>query len=102
MPFNDTLWANTNAILNYSRFGIGGSAFRVGVKPDFVDSVPFGAFPRTVFEKVGGMREDLPRAEDNEYNSRIRKLDIKYFQSGNSKFLLCSSNIEGIMSADVR
>ena len=35
LPFNDTLWANTNAILNYSRFGIGGSAFRVGVKPEF-------------------------------------------------------------------
>ena len=79
LPFNDTLWANTNAILNYSRFGIGGSAFRVGVKPDFVDSVPFGAFPRTVFEKVGGMREDLPRAEDNEYNSRIRKAGYKVF-----------------------
>ena len=79
LPFNDTLWANTNAILNYSRFGIGGSAFRVGVKPDFVDSVPFGAFPRTVFEKVGGMREGLPRAEDNEYNSRIRKAGYKVF-----------------------
>ena len=79
LPFNDTLWANTNAILNYSRFGIGGSAFRVGVKPDFVDSVPFGAFPRTVFEKVGGMREDLPRAEYNEYNSRIRKAGYKVF-----------------------
>ena len=79
LPFNYTLWANTNAILNYSRFGIGGSAFRVGVKPDFVDSVPFGAFPRTVFEKVGGMREDLPRAEDNEYNSRIRKAGYKVF-----------------------
>lgn len=73
LPFDDSLWARTNAILNYSRFGIGGAAFRVGMEPDYVDSVPFGAFRRSVFNKVGGMREDLPRAEDNEYNSRIRK-----------------------------
>ena len=79
LPFNDTLWANANAILNYSRFGIGGSAFRVGMKPDYVDSVPFGAFPRSVIEKVGGMREDLPRAEDNEYNSRIRRAGYKVY-----------------------
>ena len=79
LPFNDTLWANANAILNYSRFGIGGSAFRVGMKPDYVDSVPFGAFPRSVIEKVGDMREDLPRAEDNEYNSRIRKAGYKVY-----------------------
>lgn len=73
LPFKDTLWAKANAILNYSRFGIGGSAFRVGTKAGNVDTVPFGAFPREVVEKVGGMREDLRRAEDNEYNSRIRK-----------------------------
>lgn len=79
LPYNNTLWAKANAILNYSRFGIGGSAFRVGMKPAYVDSVPFGAFPRSVIEKVGGMREDLPRAEDNEYNSRIRKAGYKVY-----------------------
>ena len=46
LPYNDSLWAKANAILNYSRFGIGGSAFRVGKDPKNVDSVPFGAFPR--------------------------------------------------------
>ena len=70
---------NPKLELNYSRFGIGGSAFRVGMKPDYVDTVPFGAFPRSVFETVGGMREDLPRAEDNEYNSRIRKAGYKVY-----------------------
>lgn len=73
LPYDNSLWANTNAILNYSRFGIGGAAFRVGDTPQNVDSVPFGAFPRSVIEKVGGMREDLRRGEDNEINSRIRK-----------------------------
>lgn len=72
-PYNDTLMAKANAILNYSRFGIGGSSFRVDMEAKETDSVPFGAFRRDVLEKVGGMREDLPRGEDNEFNSRIRK-----------------------------
>ena len=72
-PQNDSLWAQTNAIFNYSMFGIGGAAYRVGAKAGNVDTVPFGAFPRKVIDVIGGMREDLPRGEDNEYNSRIKK-----------------------------
>lgn len=71
--------AESNAILNQVPFGIGGAAFRVGRKAAYVDTVPFGAFPRLVIEKVGGMREDLARGEDNEYNSRIRKAGYKIF-----------------------
>lgn len=77
LPFNHTIWAETNAILNHSRFGIGGAAFRVSTVEHETDSVPFGAFPRKVIEEIGGMREDLPRGEDNEYNSRIRKAGYK-------------------------
>lgn len=72
-PQNDSLWATTNAILNYSKFGIGGASYRVGAKAGNVDTVPFGSFPRTMIEKIGGMRDDLPRGEDNEFNSRIKK-----------------------------
>lgn len=79
LPFNQSLWAQTNAILNHSRFGIGGAAFRVSNEAHNTDSVPFGAFPRKIIEKIGGMREDLPRGEDNEYNSRIRKAGYKIF-----------------------
>jgi len=78
-PSDDTIWAKANALLNCSFFGIGGSAFRVSMKPAYVDSVPFGAFPREIINKVGKMREDLPRAEDNEYNSRIRKAGYKIY-----------------------
>ena len=62
-----------NALLNKSHFGIGGAEFRVGAGKRLVDTVPFGAFPKTVVNNIGGMREDLPRGEDNEYNHRIRK-----------------------------
>lgn len=72
-PQNSSLWAVTNAIFNYSKFGIGGASYRVGAKAGNVDTVPFGSFPRKLIDEIGGMREDLPRGEDNEFNSRIKK-----------------------------
>lgn len=72
-PQNSSLWATTNAIFNFSKFGIGGATYRVGAKAGNVDTVPFGAFSRKVIDEIGGMREDLPRGEDNEFNSRIKK-----------------------------
>lgn len=79
LPYDDSLWAQTNAILNCNWFGIGGASFRVGAEAGNVDSVPYGAFPRKVIREVGGMNEKLARGEDNEYNSRIRKAGYKVF-----------------------
>lgn len=79
LPQHSAIIAETSAILNQVKFGIGGAAFRVGAKAGFVDTVPFGCFPRKVIEKIGGMREDLARGEDNEYNSRIRKAGYKVY-----------------------
>ena len=76
---NNSIMAETNAILNYSKFGIGGASFRVGAEAGPVDTVPFGAFRRIVLEQIGGMREDLPRGEDNEINSRIKKNGYEIF-----------------------
>lgn len=78
-PQHSGLIAESSAILNQSRFGIGGAAFRVGAPAGFVDTVPFGCFPRKVLDEIGGMREDLPRGEDNEFNSRIRKSGYKIY-----------------------
>ena len=78
-PQHSGLIAESSAILNQSKFGIGGAAFRVGAPAGFVDTVPFGCFPRKVINQIGGMREDLPRGEDNEFNSRIRKAGYKIY-----------------------
>ncbi len=78
-PQNDSKWAVANAILNSSKFGIGGATYRVGAQAGNVDTVPFGAFPRRVIEEIGGMREDLARGEDNEFNSRIKKAGYDIF-----------------------
>lgn len=52
--------------------GIGNSAFRLGKTDRYVDTVPFGAFRREVFERVGLFREDMVRHQDFELNARIR------------------------------
>lgn len=77
LPQYKGLIPEANALLNQSRFGIGGASYRIGAKLGYVETVPFGAFPRMVINEIGGMREDLPRGEDNEYNHRIRKSGYK-------------------------
>jgi glycosyltransferase involved in cell wall biosynthesis len=61
------------ALAMASRFGIGDTAFR---NPDAglqeTDSVPYGAYRREVFERLGGFAEDIDRGEDDEFNYRLR------------------------------
>ena len=54
-----------------SRFGVGGSSFRTEKKSGYVDTVPFGAFKRSIFDRVGLFNEQLLRSEDNDINARI-------------------------------
>ena len=56
-----------------SRFGVGDSQFRTEGQAGYVDTVPFGAFRREVFTKVGGFDIRLTRNQDNEMNDRIRR-----------------------------
>jgi len=56
-----------------SPFGVGNSKFRTGREEGFVDTVPFGAFRREVFDRVGMYNEKLVRNQDNELNARIRE-----------------------------
>lgn len=60
------------AILS-SPFGVGDSKFRTSSAGGFVDTVPFGAFRREIFDRVGLYNEKLIRNQDNELNARIRK-----------------------------
>ena len=60
------------AILS-SPFGVGNSKFRTSREEGFVDTVPFGAFRREIFDRVGMYNEKLVRNQDNELNARIRK-----------------------------
>ncbi len=68
-----TVVSEANAILNRMKFGIGGADFRTGNSAKVVDTVPFGAFRRSVLSEIGPMNERLARGEDNEFNTRIRE-----------------------------
>lgn len=68
-----TKLGETIAKMLSSKFGVGNSQFRTGGSSGYVDTVPFGAFKKEVFEKWGGYDERLTRNQDNEMNYRIRK-----------------------------
>jgi len=61
-----------------SRFGVGGSAFRIGCcERKYVDTVAFGAYTRAIMERAGPLDEELVHAQDDEFNYRLRKLGGK-------------------------
>jgi glycosyltransferase involved in cell wall biosynthesis len=57
-----------------SPFGIGNAEYRLNVKKiRRVDTVPFGCYPKSVFEKIGLFDEELFRNQDVEFNGRLLK-----------------------------
>jgi glycosyltransferase involved in cell wall biosynthesis len=57
--------------LTTHKFGVGDSGFRTGAKEDWADTVPYGFYPREVFERIGWLDERLVRAQDYEFNRRL-------------------------------
>lgn len=53
--------------------GAGDALYRLNAKAGEVDTVPFGAFRRTLLETVGEFDESLLTNEDYEFNTRIRR-----------------------------
>ena len=60
-------------------FGVGTSYFRTGNKEGYVDTVPFGAYKREVFDKVGYFNTHLVRNQDDEFNFRLSQAGIKIY-----------------------
>jgi GT2 family glycosyltransferase len=78
----ETFCARAIAAVMSSRFGVGGSTFRVGVKETaFTDTAVFAAYKREIVELTGGFDEELVRNQDDEYNYRLRKLGGKIMVS---------------------
>lgn len=93
-PNNSSLKAKAIALATSSIFGVGNSLFRIGIsKAIETDTVPFGCFKASIFEKIGLFDEDLIRNQDDEFNARIIKnggkiillpdIKIKYLARGN-------------------
>ncbi len=54
--------------------GVGTALFRTGAsRPREVDTVPFGCWRRSVFDRIGLFDEELVRDQDDEFNHRLRR-----------------------------
>jgi len=53
--------------------GVGDARYRLNSPAGEVDTVPFGAYQRTLFDRLGGFDETLLSNEDYELNARIRQ-----------------------------
>ncbi len=81
-----------------TKFGVGGSNFRVGNGNRYVDTVPFGAFRREVFDRIGLFNTKLLRSEDNDINARIRESGGKIWLAEDIQFkYFCRDTIKGIL-----
>jgi len=71
-PSANTLIAEAIAIGLTSTFGVGNAYYRTGLSEHrYVDTVPFGAYRKEVFDKIGLFDEELIRNQDDELNLRL-------------------------------
>jgi glycosyltransferase involved in cell wall biosynthesis len=65
--------ANSVAAAAAHPLGVGDAGYRIGAQASLVDTVPFGAFRRSLIDRVGLFDESLLSNEDYEFNARIRQ-----------------------------
>ena len=67
--------ADSIAIAASHPLGVGDAYYRHATQPGYVDTVPFGAFYRSLVQRIGMFDETLLSNEDYEFNTRIRQSD---------------------------
>ncbi|MBN1304067.1 MAG: glycosyltransferase family 2 protein [Anaerolineales bacterium] len=72
-PGSDSWVARSIAIAAAHKLGVGNAGYRVSADASEVDTVPFGAFHRSLVDEIGYFDESLLSNEDYEFNARIRK-----------------------------
>lgn len=80
-PGNESWVARSIAAAAAHPLGVGDAHYRTHkqrqtnpITGGLVDTVPFGAFKRDIFNKIGGFDENLLSNEDYEFNARLRKI----------------------------
>ncbi len=72
-PGAETWVARSIAIAAAHPLGVGDALYRHAKQAAVVDTVPFGAWKRSLVEEIGGYDESLLSNEDYEFNARIRQ-----------------------------
>src|SRR5258706_16067064 len=72
-PGAETWMAKSIAVAAAHPLGVGDALYRHAREAAYVDTVPFGAWRRTLLDKIGGYDESLLANEDYEFNARIRQ-----------------------------
>lgn len=72
-PGNESWMARSIAAAAANPIAVGDAHYRFTNKVAYVDTVPFGAFRKDLFIKLGGFNENLLTNEDYEFFTRIRK-----------------------------
>jgi succinoglycan biosynthesis protein ExoA len=70
---SDTCIAKAIARAAAHPLGAGDAGYRISAQSGFVDTVPFGAFKKVDFIRLGGFDEGLLSNEDYEFNTRLRQ-----------------------------
>ncbi|MDD5371293.1 MAG: glycosyltransferase family 2 protein [Anaerolineaceae bacterium] len=65
--------ARAIAVVAAHPLGVGDARYRYTSQAGAVDTVPFGAFPRKLIDRIGPFDETLLTNEDYEFNTRIRQ-----------------------------
>lgn len=77
--------------------GVGDARYRLGGRAQEVETVPFGAFRKSLLDRVGNFNESLLTNEDYEFNTRIRKSGGKiWFDPGIRSKYIARRNLKGL------
>ena len=73
-PYDETPVSLAIAEAMSSPIGVGNALFRTGADAEVeVDTVPFGCYPKAVFDRIGLFDTTLTRNQDDELNGRLKK-----------------------------
>jgi glycosyltransferase involved in cell wall biosynthesis len=78
-------WGEIIAQALSSKIGVGGSPFRTNTADGFVDTVAYGIYSKSIFDKVGYFNETLKRHQDNDMHDRIKKVGGTFYLFGQMK-----------------
>ncbi len=76
---NTTIIGKGISLAMSSGFGVGNARFRTSGSAGYVDTLAFGAYRRSVFDRIGYFDESLVRCQDDEFNYRLRKAGGKIY-----------------------